>query len=59
VIRLVIEKEKKSLTDLIIEKSVDIYGFTPNEKSDENLKWMRRNGYSIKSVRKYKKGMRA
>jgi len=38
----------KSSTDLVIEKSVELYGFTPNEKSDENLKWMRENGYQIK-----------
>jgi len=42
------EKEKSS-SDLLIEKSFELYGFTPMEKSDENLKWMRKNGYAIKS----------
>ena len=54
----VIEKGKKSSTDLVIEKSVQLYGFTPNEKSDENLKWMRANGYLIKQVQKYRRGTR-
>ena len=50
--RLDVEKGKKSSTDLVIEKSVELYGFTPNEKSDENLKWMREHGYGIKQVQK-------
>ena len=49
--RLDIEKVK-SLTDLIIEKSVELYGFTPSEKSEENLKWMLENGYPVKQVQK-------
>jgi hypothetical protein len=47
-----LEKEKKSSTDLLIERSVKLYGFTPEERSDENLKWMRENGYEIKPVRR-------
>jgi hypothetical protein len=54
--RLGVEKEKKSLTDLIIEKSVELYGFTPDEKSDENLKWMRENGYVDKQMPKRGRG---
>ncbi len=50
--RLDVEKGEKSSTDLVIEKSVELYGFTPNEKSDENLKWMREQGYGIKQVQK-------
>jgi hypothetical protein len=49
--RLDVEKVK-SLTDLVIEKSVELYGFTPSEKSEENLKWMLENGYPIKQVQK-------
>ena len=45
---LSVEKEKSS-TDLLIEKSFELYGFTPKEKSDENRKWMRKNGYKIKN----------
>ena len=56
--RLDIEKGMKSSTDLVIEKSVDLYGFTPNEKSDENLKWMRENGYQIKQVQRHRRGSR-
>ena len=50
--RLDAEKGKKSFTDLVIEKSVSLFGFTPDEKSDENLKWMRENGYLIKQVKR-------
>jgi len=50
--RLDVEKGEKSSTDLVIEKSVELYGFTPNEKSDENLKWMREQGYGLKQVHK-------
>jgi hypothetical protein len=54
--RLVKEKGKKSSTDLLIERSVKLYGFTPDEKSDENLKWMRENGYV--TSRRHKWGKR-
>jgi len=54
--RLVVEKGKKSFTDLIIERSVKLYGFTPDKKSDENLKWMRKNGYA--RSRKHRRGTR-
>lgn len=56
--RLGEEKEKKSSTDLVIEKSVELYGFTPDEKSDENLKWMRENGYLIRQAQKHRRGTR-
>jgi len=46
------EKEKKSITAFIIEKSIELLGCTPDEKSDENLKWMCENGYGIKQVHK-------
>ena len=39
---------KKTSSDLVIDKSVELFGFTPEEKSDENLKWMREHGYRIK-----------
>ena len=52
-----IEKEKNS-SELITEKSVELYGFTPEEKSDENLEWMRKNGYTIKRVEKHRRGTR-
>jgi hypothetical protein len=48
-----IEKEKKSLTDLIIEKSVELYGYTPDERSDNNVKWMLENGYLNKQAQKH------
>ena len=53
-----LEKEKKSLTDLVIEKSVELYGFTPDEKSDENQKWMLKNGYLSKRPQKRRRGIR-
>ena len=46
------EKEKKSITAFVIERSVELLGCTPDEKSDENLKWMRENGYRIQRVHK-------
>lgn len=47
-----IKKDKKSLSDLIVEKSIELLDRTPDERSDENLKWMRENGYRIKQVHK-------
>ena len=52
------DKGKKSSTDLVIERSVELFGFTPDEKSDENLKWMRESGYRIKKVRRHRRGSR-
>jgi hypothetical protein len=52
------EKQKKSLTDLVIERSVELYGFTPDEKSDENMNWMRKNGFSFNQTTRYKRGTR-
>ena len=49
--RLDEERRKKSFTDLMIKKSVELFGYTPDEKSDRNLKWMRENGYMIKQKR--------
>jgi hypothetical protein len=54
---VIVEKDKNS-SDLIIEKSVELYGYTPEEKSDENLEWMRKNGYVIKRVEKHRRGTR-
>jgi len=50
------EKGKKNTTDLIIKRSKQIYGYTPEEKSDENMEWMVHNGY-IKEKR-HKPGTR-
>ena len=47
-----IKKGKKSLSDLVIERSVELLGCTLDERSDENLKWMQENGYSIKQMHK-------
>jgi hypothetical protein len=52
---LSIDKEKKSF-ELVIEKSVELFGFTPEEKSNENVRWMRSNGYDIKQVQKSARG---
>jgi hypothetical protein len=45
-----IKKGKKSLSELVIERSVELLGCTLDERSDENLKWMQENGYSIKQA---------
>jgi len=50
------EKGKKNNTDLVIKRSKELYGYTPAEKSDENIEWMLRNGY-IKEKR-HKRGAR-
>jgi hypothetical protein len=49
--RLDEERRKKSFSDLVIEKSVELFGYTPDEKSDRNMKWMRENGYMKKHKR--------
>ena len=46
----------KNNTDLVIKRSKELYGYTPAEKSDENIEWMLRNGY-IKEKRR-KRGTR-
>jgi hypothetical protein len=38
-------KVKRNPTDLIIQRSKELYGYTPEEKSDENMEWMLRKGY--------------
>ena len=50
------EKGKKNTTDQVIKRSKELYGYTPAEKSDENIEWMLRNGY-IKEKR-HKRGTR-
>ena len=41
------KRAEKSYTDRVIEKPVDLFGYTPDEKSDENLKWMHEHGYLV------------
>ena len=53
---LISEKGKKNSTNLVIKRSKELYGYTPAEKSDENMEWMLRNGY-IK-VKRQKRGTR-
>ena len=55
-VNILVSETLKNTTDLIIEQSVDLYGYTPKEKSDENEKWMRRNGYLGK--KRVKRGIR-
>lgn len=45
------DKDRKYVSDLVIEKSVALFGFTPDEKSDRNRKWMQEHGYLIKHRR--------
>ena len=56
--RLGVEKEKKSLTDLVIGKFIELYGFTPDERSDENLNWMLENGYLSRQAQRHRRGTR-
>jgi hypothetical protein len=41
------KKNKKKFLDLTIVKSVELFDFTPNEKSEKNPSWMLGNGYGI------------
>jgi hypothetical protein len=52
------KKTKKSLTDLIIDRSYELLGCTLEERSDENLKWMYKNGYNVKENPKRGRGSR-
>jgi hypothetical protein len=52
------EKDKKSSADIIIEKSVELYGLTPDEKTVENQNWMLKNGYLSKPPQKPRRGIR-
>ena len=56
--QLVSESIKKRSTDQVIEKSMDLYGYTPAEKSDANEKWMLLNGYLKKRKVKHDKRRR-
>lgn len=51
-----VKNREKSITDLIIESSVEFFGCAPDESPNENREWMRKNGYRIKKV--YKRGCR-
>ncbi len=42
---LVSGSKKKISADLVIEQAKELYGFTLEEKSAENLEWMLNNGY--------------
>ncbi len=42
---LISEKDEKNSTDQVIKRSKELYGYTPEEKSDENMEWMIQNGY--------------
>lgn len=48
-------KVNRSPTDLVIQLSKELYGYTPEEKSDENREWMFQNGYLKK---RHKRGSR-
>ncbi len=42
---------KRNPTDSVIQRSKELYGYTPEEKSDENRDWMLQNGYLKKKRR--------
>jgi hypothetical protein len=44
---LSINKRNKSVADIDNERSIEFFGVTLVERSDENLKWMREHGYNI------------
>ena len=53
---LISEKGKKNSTDQVIKRSKELYGYTPEEKSDENMEWMLQNGYLQK--KRHRRGTR-
>jgi hypothetical protein len=53
---LISENEKKNSTDNVIKRSKELYGYTPEEKSDQNMEWMLQNGYLKK--KRHKRGTR-
>lgn len=53
---LIPENEKKNSTDNVIKRSKELYGYTPEEKSDQNMEWMLQNGYLQK--KRHKRGTR-
>jgi hypothetical protein len=53
------EEGTKDTTDLVIKRSKELYGYTPEEKSDENIEWMLRNGYlKVKKNKRSTRGRR-
>jgi competence protein ComGC len=56
---LVSEKGNSS-TEKVIKRSKELFGYTPEEKSDENMEWMVKNGYiQNKRQRRGARGRRA
>jgi hypothetical protein len=53
---LISENENKNSTDNVIKRSKELYGYTPEEKSDQNMEWMLQNGYLQK--KRHKRGTR-
>ncbi len=45
-----------NIGDLVIKRSKELYGYTPEEKSDDNMEWMLQNGYV--TLKKYRRGPR-
>ena len=40
-------RDKKDSADDVIKRSIEIFGLSPQEISDSNVEWMRRNGYTM------------
>jgi hypothetical protein len=38
-------ESKKGLADEVIQRSIELFGLTPDEISRNNVEWMRKNGY--------------
>ena len=55
---LSINKRKKSVADIENERSIEFFGVTLVERSDENLKWMREHGYNITKRKRGSRGRR-
>lgn len=44
-VNILSKDNKKSNADLITERSLELFGLTPEEISDQNEIWMRKKGY--------------
>jgi hypothetical protein len=47
-VNILSKDNKKSNADLITERSLELFGLTPEEISDQNEIWMRKKGYKNK-----------
>ncbi len=55
-VRVNILPSSKEISDKIQKEAKEVYGFNLDQRSVENLEWMRKNGYDVK--KRFKRGTR-